>query len=197
MTCEVDIKAYALGEASAAERKTVEGHLAGCGSCRAELEALGVVRAALMTVSDEEPPRRIAFVSDKIFEPKWWQRPFGGMNWAQMLAPAALAAVAAFAVVKTQAPAVAPQISQTEVERRVADAVAERVGVAVKEAIAQSDARNEARTAQLVQATERKLRTEHGRAMNETVAMMEANFEMLQKRQAKYLRASAELGARQ
>ena len=28
---------------------------------------------ALSTLREEEVPRRIAFVSDKVFEPRWWQ----------------------------------------------------------------------------------------------------------------------------
>jgi hypothetical protein len=30
----------------------------------------------MSTLPQEEVPRRIAFVSDKVFEPRWWQRMF-------------------------------------------------------------------------------------------------------------------------
>lgn len=195
--CEqFDLKAYALGEASAAERKTIEGHAAACGDCRAELESLGTLRTAMMSWADEEPPRRIAFVSDKVFEPRWWQR----WNLAQMLAPAALAALAAFAVVRTQTPQAMPSqaaITSAEIEKRVADAVAERVSVAVKQAVAESETRQQAQAAQLVRATERRMRQENTQAMAQTMAVMDSNFEMLRKREARYLRASADLGGRQ
>jgi hypothetical protein len=44
---------------------------------RGELERLILTQASLMSVRDEDPPRRIAFVSDKVFEPKWYKRPLG------------------------------------------------------------------------------------------------------------------------
>ena len=36
----------------------------------------GVTLDALSTLREEEIPRRIAFVSDKVFEPRWWQKLF-------------------------------------------------------------------------------------------------------------------------
>jgi anti-sigma factor RsiW len=194
--CEVDIKAYALGEATAAERRSVEAHLPGCPACSAEFESLGVLRSALLSARDsmydEAPPRRIAFVSDKVFEPTWWQR----INWFQLLAPTALAAAAAFAVVRTQAPAPVAPVAQADanVEHRIAEAVAAQVDSAVKQAVAESESRADARAAQLVQATERRMRLEHNRTMNEAMAVVEANFDLLRKRQAQYLRASADRG---
>ena len=71
---EVDLIAYQLGEATAAERRAVEVHIRSCEECAGELARLGVTQAALLSVREEEPPRRIAFVSDKVFEPTWYQR---------------------------------------------------------------------------------------------------------------------------
>src|SRR5688500_13264172 len=72
MNCsEFDLKAYLLGEGS---RAAGEAHLAGCPECRGEAERFHLTRAALLSVPDEEPPRRIAFVSDKVFEARWYQR---------------------------------------------------------------------------------------------------------------------------
>ena len=68
------LKDYVLAELSREECAEVEQHARACESCRVELDALSVTRAALLSVADEEPPRRIAFVSDKVFEPKWYQR---------------------------------------------------------------------------------------------------------------------------
>ena len=42
-------------------------------SCREELARLRLTLDALSTLREEEMPRRIAFVSDKVFEPRWWQ----------------------------------------------------------------------------------------------------------------------------
>ena len=75
MNCSsVDLKAYFLGEVDRAEKSSVEDHVRGCQSCREELERLKVTDAALRSLADEEAPQRIAFVSDKVFEPRWWQR---------------------------------------------------------------------------------------------------------------------------
>jgi anti-sigma factor RsiW len=190
MPCEqIDLKAYALGEASVGERKVVEGHAATCGDCRAELETLGTLQIAMRSWTDEEPPRRIAFVSDKVFEPRWWQR----INWAQMLVPAALSALAAFAVVRTQAPA--PQaVAVDTVSANIDGIVAERVSAAVKQVLAESEARQQAQAAQLVRATERRMRLESKQAMAQTLAMVDANFEYMRKREARVMRASADLG---
>src|SRR5258707_922477 len=75
MSCQtIDIKAYSFGEVTAAERRETELHMKSCEVCRAELAQLQLVQAALGGLREEEPPRRIAFVSDKVFEPNWWQR---------------------------------------------------------------------------------------------------------------------------
>jgi len=68
-----DWKAYALGELDAKERRTAEAHAATCSGCRKDLAEARLTLDALSTLREEEVPRRIAFVSDKVFEPKWWQ----------------------------------------------------------------------------------------------------------------------------
>jgi hypothetical protein len=75
MSCsQFDLKAYFLGEPGAAGRGAVEEHLKACAACREELDRLRLTGAALASVPDEEMPHRIAFVSDKIFEPRGWAR---------------------------------------------------------------------------------------------------------------------------
>jgi len=68
------LRDYAFEELSAGERAAVEQHLALCGECATELERLRVTTAALRTLPDREIPQRIAFVSDRVFEPNWFQR---------------------------------------------------------------------------------------------------------------------------
>jgi len=51
----------------------VDDHVRGCQGCREELDRLNLTQAALVSLEDEEIPRRIAFVSDRVFEPRWWQ----------------------------------------------------------------------------------------------------------------------------
>jgi len=97
MSCSTYVlKAYLFGEATEEERRCVAGHAASCAACSEELERLRTTHAALMSVPEEEIPRRIAFVSDKVFEPRWWQRFFQsgsrvGFASAAMLSLAILA----------------------------------------------------------------------------------------------------------
>ena len=73
MNCsQYDLKAYWLDELAESERRPVEEHLQGCIDCREELERLRLTESALRNLADEEIPRKIAFVSDKVFEPKGW-----------------------------------------------------------------------------------------------------------------------------
>ena len=74
MSCPTyDWKAYALGELDAKQRREAEAHAATCSECREELAGFRLTLDALSALREEEMPRRIAFVSDKVFEPKWWQ----------------------------------------------------------------------------------------------------------------------------
>ena len=73
----------------------MEDHVRGCQSCREELDRLNLTRSALASLEDEEIPRRIAFVSDRVFEPRWWQTmwhsgPVMGFASAAVLAAAIL-----------------------------------------------------------------------------------------------------------
>ncbi len=74
MSCSsYDWKAYTLGELEPNDRRLAETHAATCPSCREELATLRLTLDTLSTLREEEMPRRIAFVSDKVFEPRWWQ----------------------------------------------------------------------------------------------------------------------------
>ena len=77
MNCSpFDLRDYWFEELGAAERRQVETHLSGCQNCREELAKLRTTQGALLRLPDEEIPRRIAFVSDKVFDPsraaRWW-----------------------------------------------------------------------------------------------------------------------------
>ena len=67
------LKDYVFGELNAAERRAVETAAAADSALRDELVRLQLTQSALFSLRDEELPRRIAFVSDKVFEPTWWQ----------------------------------------------------------------------------------------------------------------------------
>src|SRR5258706_12875534 len=79
MSCKLqdnrpDWKAYTLGELDAHARQEAENHAAACSDCQDELAGLRVTLDAMATLRDEELPRRIAFVSDKVFEPRWYRK---------------------------------------------------------------------------------------------------------------------------
>lgn len=112
-----DLRDYCLHELSAAERQQVEAHVKGCGSCREELDRLRLTEAALLTLREEEIPQRIAFVSDKIFEPSPWRRSweaFWGSGARLGFASAAMLSLAliVFSLARTAgSPAAPPTVS--------------------------------------------------------------------------------------
>ena len=151
MSCSFNIKDYFFGELSPQDRRTVDLHLPSCAKCREELDALNLTQNALLMVRDEEPPSRIAFVSDKVFEPRWYQSLW---NSGPKLAFASSAILAAAIVVHgfelnhqpipvAHVPAQA-QPSITEAE------VATRVSAAVQSAVAESEARQTAKLQQVI-----------------------------------------------
>jgi anti-sigma factor RsiW len=135
---QLDLIAYTLGEASPAERQTVEAHLATSAAAREEHEQLNIVLSALKSVPQEEIPRRIAFVSDPVFSPSLWQRFWGSA--AQLgFAGAAMLAVAITAHGFLTRPA--PQAAPVAV---VAQAPAVDVDAAVRKAVSQVESRQQA-----------------------------------------------------
>lgn len=122
MNCEgYDWKAYAFGELAAKDRRDAEAHAATCAGCREELARVRLTVDTLSAMREEEVPRRIAFVSDKVFEPRWWET---------FLRPSfAAACVLAVAIVAhgymTRAPEVDAAAIQAQVNQAVAIAVAD------------------------------------------------------------------------
>jgi hypothetical protein len=79
------------------EKAEVEAWLATSAAGRDELDRLRLTNRALMSLPEEEIPQRIAFVSDKVFEPSAWAR---FVSWLQLEGPRfALGMAAALAVV--------------------------------------------------------------------------------------------------
>jgi len=108
-----DWKAYALGELGRADREEAEAHANSCADCRQELAGLRLTLDALSTLREEEAPRRIAFVSDKVFETRWWQR-----IWSPTFAGACVIALAVL---------VHAFVEPVRVDRKVDEAVAKAV----------------------------------------------------------------------
>jgi hypothetical protein len=73
-----DLKDYFLKELTVPQAAQVEEHIHTCPECRDEFDRLRLTEAALFSLRDEEIPQRIAFVSDKIFEPSPWRRWISG-----------------------------------------------------------------------------------------------------------------------
>jgi len=85
-----DWKAYVLRELGQDAHRQAEAHLATCSICHEEVATLRLTLDTLSTLREEEMPRRIAFVSDKVFEPRWWQRVFSPTFAAGALVAAAI-----------------------------------------------------------------------------------------------------------
>ena len=85
-----DWKAYVLRELGQDAHRQAEAHLATCSTCHEEVATLRLTLDTLSTLREEEIPRRIAFVSDKVFEPRWWQRVFSPTFAAGVLLAAAI-----------------------------------------------------------------------------------------------------------
>lgn len=176
------LRDYAFDELPHSEREAVEQHVAACGECALELDRLRVTRAALRSLPDREIPQRIAFVSDRVFEPNWFRRFWNsgaqlGFASASVLAVALVVSAWHFApgkttevrtIVQTAAPAAVPQ--------SVIDA-----------AVAKSVAQVRREDAQLIEATEKKRDAEYRAQM----MAISDNYTVLLKRNSVLLASSA------
>ena len=157
MSCSpFDLRDYFLQELSdPQQRLQVEAHVKVCRPCQEELERLRLTEAALLTLREEEIPQRIAFVSDKVFEPSPWRRwlaAFWGSTARLGFASAAMLSVALIVFAATRpAPAPAPvantasaSVDSAEIERRVQ--------TAADKAAREIEARYAEKTEQLVKA---------------------------------------------
>ena len=176
MSCKLedarpDWKAYTLGELDAPARREAEAHAAACSACQEEAAGWRVTLDAMAVLKEEELPRRIAFVSDKVFEPTWWQRLTQGFLRPSFAAAGVIAAaILVHAFVRPAGAPVnlSPQMSASAIEERitaqVTAQVAERlraemaaaVNTAVTKAVADTEKRDDQRTASLLAATERR-----------------------------------------
>jgi anti-sigma factor RsiW len=163
MSCStVDVKAYFLGELAVSEKASLEGHVRACQSCREELERMNLTQAALLSLEEEEVPQRIAFVSDKVFEPRWWQTmwrsgPTMGFASALMLAAAILVHAYSRPVVQ---PATGPTVDTAQIEQRIQREVGARVDAAVAKAVSQTEARQTEQIAKVLDAAEKRIQSQ-------------------------------------
>ncbi len=145
MSCsQVDVKAYLFGEAA----PEVEAHLKVCERCREELERLRLTQGALLALRDEEPPRRIAFVSDAVFEPRWWQRVWRSAPQLGFVSAALLAVAILVHAFVQPAIVVRNNVNTAPIEARLQ--------AGIEKAVAQAETRLAEQTAQRIQAVEKR-----------------------------------------
>lgn len=173
---------YAMGELAPIEQPALEQHLAVCGDCVAELDRLRVTTAALRILPDREIPQRIAFVSDKVFQPSPLARFFAGFRnpaaWLGFASACVLSAAIVFSA--SHRPA--------EIRTVVATANVD-VSKQVNDAVAKAVAEVRAEDAVKIEAADRKLEHEYDARMAEVAE----SYAVLQKRLGSSLLASADM----
>ena len=192
MNCsQHDLKGYILDELSAEDCGPLKTHLQGCLDCREEVERLRLTRTALDSLPEEEIPRRIAFVSDKVFEPRGWAWLWNSAPRLVFASATLLAlAIVVHAFVRPAPVAVPVAVSTAAVEARVEGEVAKRLQSSLEKAAAESEARQARQVAELVAAAERRV---DQRRQADLVAMQE-NVSFLLRRANVTLRASYDGG---
>jgi anti-sigma factor RsiW len=174
MTHDVEaLRDYAFGELPADRQPELEQHLGVCGECTLELDRLRLTTAALRTLPDREVPQRIAFVSDKVFEPSPVSRFFAGFwNSASRLGFASACVLGAALIVSAYHRPV--EVRTVVQAANTSTDVSQQVNDAVTKAVAQvkiEDARE-------IEAVGHKYEQQY----QERMASVAENFEMLQKR---------------
>jgi hypothetical protein len=152
MSCSsVDLKAYLLGEVTRTEMSSVDDHVRACQSCREELDRLKLTDTALRSLVEEDAPQRIAFVSDKVFEPRWYETiwrsgPAMGFASAALLAGAIL--VHGFSLNGPARPVATPTVNTAQIEQRIEREVNVRLDAVV--------AKQQEQMASMLDATEKR-----------------------------------------
>ena len=185
MSCSpFDLKDYFFEELDGPERQQVEAHVTTCRGCREELNRLRLTGTTLLSLREEEIPRRIAFVSDQIFEPSPWRRWWSGFWNTPARLGFGAAALVVFALARPapvqlvhQVPVAAVQTGQTAQPVSEA-AIQTRIDQAADRAVA-------ARTRQLVAEVA---------AERQKLLMVEAVLEVDNRRQHALYMTAAEYG---
>jgi anti-sigma factor RsiW len=196
MSCsEDDLKDFIFGELDEAARGRVEAHIRECRTCQEELDRLRLTGAALNALREEEMPRRIAFVSDPVFEPRWWQRLWQSGPKLGFASAAMLSLALVFNAVYRPAPQAAPAVAADPavIEQRVNAELARRIGPAIEAAVAASEARQAKKTAELIAAAQKEAAFER----QADRARIEEAFDYIRKKLGTFYMASANLGSRQ
>ncbi len=163
----LDLRDYYFDALSPEEARRVRQHLQSCASCAAEIDQLRITALALRALPDEEMPRRITFVSDKVFEPsplaRWFQAFW--LSGARIASLAALVLAAALVIhayrpaqvirVVTPAPANAALNSHAGFDRNAMQAAVDQ---AVAKAVTQAEIRYDLKLKQVMAENEKQRR---------------------------------------
>jgi hypothetical protein len=101
-------------------------------------------------------------VSDKVFEPRWWQtmwRSGPAMGFASALMLAAAILVHGFSRPVVQ-PSSVPTMDTAKIEQRIEREVASRVDAAVAKAVSQTEARQTQQIAKVLDAAEKRIESQ-------------------------------------
>lgn len=199
MSCSpFDLRDYVFGELDSAQTRAVEAHGRACPACADELSRLRLTETALFSLRDEEMPRRIAFVSDKVMEPRIWEARWWSAWWnsAPRLGFAAAAMLSTAILVHgfvsrplAPAPASAPTVVQAQVDQSLID---ERVAAAVVKAVAALETEQQVRLAKSVRQVEQR----YAEMRQEDLMNIEASYNLTnQKMKARYASAMRQAGA--
>ena len=164
-----DLRDYVLDELAPAERAEVERYLSTSVEAREEVERLRLTHRALLTMPEEEPPRRIAFVSDKVFEPSrarriwqalWQGAPKFGFSMAAVMLVFFAGAWATQPTVVSDQNGWRLAFGQPPVQQPLAVETARELSPQqvqqVAEILRESESRHEAAIAEAIQASEAK-----------------------------------------
>ncbi|MDP9054477.1 MAG: zf-HC2 domain-containing protein [Acidobacteriota bacterium] len=171
------LRDYAFDELPASERDSMDRHLAQCAECALEFDRLQLTAAALRILPDREIPQRIAFVSDKVFEPSWMMR-FLNSGARMGFASACVLAVAIIVSAWHFAGLPRPVEVRTVVQTAAAGTDRQQVDEAVAIAVAQ--VRKE--DAQMIRAAVRESAETQDRQYRNQIVAMQESFDMLRKR---------------
>jgi len=174
------LRDYAFDELPAHERRAMEQHLAICGDCVLELDQLRLTSAALRTLPDREIPQRIAFVSDRVFEPSPFRRFWnsGGSLGQSILGFASACVLAVALVVSAWHFSGAYRPAEVQAVVHTASVSPQQISDAVAKAVAQVRTEDAQLIQTAIQTSEQKRDAEY---RNQMVAI-EESYMVLQKR---------------
>jgi hypothetical protein len=202
-----DLRDYVLDELTPPQRAEVERYLATSLEAREEVERLRLTQQALLSLPEAEPPRRIAFVSDKVFEPslsrRLWQSIWQGtprlaFGMAAVLLVFFAGAWATQPTVTSDSngwrlsfgqPAQVPAVAQTAREL-----TPEQVRQ-VSEILRESEARNQEAIAELVRSEGARAHGVHGEIRAEIEQIRQASEDNFQIQKAKWDKLQVDLNA--